>query len=283
MKPLYMWAGGKNKVIKHYLPYLPTDFTDYYEPFMGGGAMFIYVMTNYQPKNVYINDINSDVMNIYQSIKNDYDIFLKRLIELESKYIPLQKDDRKKLYYEIRQEHAYDYEKWSKSEEAATLYFLMKTGFNGIYQLNKNTNGRYGTPSGLLNQKTEIFDRKVLSWWKKALENVTITSTDWKNAVKDNPDAFYFFDPPYRDSFADYGNPFTEEMLLDLIDFSDRQSKVFVANRADDDWFETRSKSLNLHYFNITYTAGRRKNGKEAKKAREILLYNTDRIDLLSF
>ena len=61
---------------------------------------------------------------------------------------------------------------------------------------------------------------------------------------------------------------------------SDAQNLVFVANRADDDWFENQSRSMNVHYFNITYTAGRRKkdgNTYSAKKAREILLYKTDR------
>jgi len=176
----------------------------------------------------------------------------------------------------VRHLHAWNYQEWSKPFEAATLYFLMKTGFNGIYQLNKNTNGRYGTPSGLLNQTNSIYDRSIMLWWKQALQSVDIRSGDWKNAVTDDPNGFFFFDPPYRDSFADYGNGFDEQALLDLIDFADSQKSVFVANRADDNWFDDKAKSLSVHYFNITYTAGRRKKtttGYAAKKAREILLY----------
>jgi DNA adenine methylase len=129
--------------------------------------------------------------------------------------------------YEVRHQHAYDYESWSKPFESATLYFLMKTGFNGIYQLNQNTNGRYGTPSGLLNQKDTVYDRQVMLWWKNALQNVTITSGDWSTSVNDDPNGFFFFDPPYRDSFADYGNGFGDDDLLKLIDFCDRQKKYF--------------------------------------------------------
>jgi len=281
MKPLFIWAGGKTKVLKHYARFMPTAFETYYEPFFGGGAMFVYVMNTYRPKNVVINDINSDVINIYKAIKTDLDEFQQRLDSLESQYLPLSKEDRKTLYFEIRHQHAYDYESWSKPVEAATLYFLMKTGFNGIYQLNQNTNGRYGTPAGLLNQKDKVYDRDVLKWWHDALQNVTIKSGDWKDAVENDPNGFFFFDPPYRDSFADYGNGFGDDALTSLLDFADAQNLVFVANRADDNWFDDQSRSMQVHYFNITYTAGRRKkteDGFVAKKAREILLYKTDRV-----
>ena len=281
MKPLFIWAGGKTKVLKHYAPFMPTAFETYYEPFFGGGAMFVHVMNTYQPKNVVINDINSDVINIYKAIKTDLSEFQQRLDSLESQYLPLSKEDRKKFYFDTRHLHAWNYQEWSPTFEAATLYFLMKTGFNGIYQLNKNTNGRYGTPAGLLNQKDKVYDRDVLKWWHDALQNVTIKSGDWKDAVENDPNGFFFFDPPYRDSFADYGNGFGDDALTSLLDFADAQNLVFVANRADDDWFDDQSRSMQVHYFDITYTAGRRKKTEEgftAKKAREILLYKTDRV-----
>jgi DNA adenine methylase len=305
LKPLFIWAGGKTKVLKHYARFMPTAFETYYEPFFGGGAMFIHVMNTYRPKNVVINDINSDVINIYKAIKTDLDEFQQRLDSLESQYLPLTIEDdpgykskdeeirkkykdwrlwhpcRRRFYFEVRHQHAFEYQKWSKPYEAATLYFLMKTGFNGIYQLNQNTNGRYGTPAGLLNQKDKVYDRDVLKWWHDALQNVTIKSGDWKDAVENDPNGFFFFDPPYRDSFADYGNGFGDDALTSLLDFADAQNLVFVANRADDNWFDDQSRSMQVHYFDITYTAGRRKkteDGFAAKKAREILLYKTDRV-----
>ena len=279
--PLHIWAGGKTKVVKHYQPYFPTQVDSYVEPFFGGGGMFCYIVSTYNPKHLWINDINSDIIFIYKSIKSDYDRFINRLNELESQYIPLSKEDRKKLYYDIREEHAWDYEKWDKTIESATLYFLMKTGFNGIYQINKNTNNRYGTPSGLLNQKAQVYDRKVVEWWNNTLQRTTITSGDWSHCVSDNPNTFYFFDPPYRDSFADYGNSFDDKSLDKLITTAQGLNNVFISNCADDDYFNNRMGNLNIHYFNIKYTAGRRKSDGDkyhAKKAREILLYKTDRV-----
>lgn len=288
MKPLFMWAGGKNKLIRHYQPYFPVDVENYCEPFFGGGAMFIYVMNTYAPSSATINDINTDVVNIYKSIKSNLPEFLDRLDNLQAEYIPKTKEDRKKYYYEVRHSHAYDYEKWSKPFEAATLYFLMKTGFNGIYQLNNNTNGRYGTPCGLLNQKSTVYDISVIDWWHNALQNTNIKSGDWKHACGHPKETFHFFDPPYRDSFADYGNGFTDDQLLELIQFSDTCDNVMLSNRDDDGWFTDNRMGLDAVHIDVTYTAGRRKkteDGYEAKKAKEILLYRTDskKVDLTDF
>ena len=278
-KPLFIWAGGKNKMLKHYLPLMPTEVKSYCEPFFGGGAMFVHIIKTYNPSRLVINDINDDVMNIYRSIAYDYEVFKKRLNELENTYIPLNKEDRKKYYFEVRNEHAYDYEQWSKPVEAATLYFLMKTGFNGIYQLNKNTNGRYGTPSGLLNQKDTLYDREVLDWWNLVLQKTEILSGDYNQAVQDVKNTFHFFDPPYRDSFADYGNGFDDTKLLHLIAISNLRRNVFLCNRdSDDGWFDDNKMELNIARFPVTYTAGRRKKtdvGFVAKPATEVLLYRT--------
>ena len=286
MKPLFMWAGGKNRLIKHYQPYFPVDVDNYYEPFFGGGAMYIHIMNTYSPTNATINDINVDVINIYKSIKSNLPEFLNRLDYLQTQYIPKSKEDRKTYYYEIRHSHAYDYKAWSKPYEAATLYFLMKTGFNGIYQLNNNTNGRYGTPSGLLTQKSAVYDNTVVDWWHNALQITNILSGDWKIACGHPKETFHFFDPPYRDSFADYGNGFTDEQLLELIEFSNTCDNVMLSNRDDDNWFADNKMGLDHVHVDVTYTAGRRKqtdDGFKAKKAKEILLYKTDAKDLTNF
>jgi|TARA_R110000744_G_C19198133_1_gene544652 DNA adenine methylase len=281
-KPLFIWAGGKNKMLKHYIPILPSplemSIKSYVEPFFGGGAMFIHIMKHHQPKEVYINDINPDIVSIYECIKNNYNEFLKRVIDLETQYLPMNMEDRRKFFFKIRHDHAYEYENWSKPYESATLYFLMKTAFNGIFQINQNTNNRYGTPCGLLNQKDKVFDRDVVKWWNNVLQKVNISSGDWKTNTPDIQDAFYFFDPPYRDSFADYGNSFGDEQLKELIKFADGKDKSFVCNRdSSDGWFDKEKKSMNIRTFDITYTAGRRKktkDGYEAKKAKEVLLWH---------
>jgi DNA adenine methylase len=282
-KPLFIWAGGKNKMLKHYLPIMPKQVDTYVEPFFGGGAMFCHIVQNYQPKKLVINDVNADIVRIYNSIKNNLPEFLFKLDSYCDVYLPMNKEDRKKYYFEVRHEHAYDYDKWSEAEEAATLYFLMKTGFNGIFQINNNTNRRYGTPAGLLNQKDKVYELDVVKWWNQALQNSEVMSGDWKECLKQIPDednAFVFLDPPYRDSFTSYGQTFGDDEQEKLIKYvrSRKLSTAFLCNRdAEDGWFEERLGKLIMDKFPVTYTAGRRKQteeGFEAKQATEVLIRN---------
>ena len=282
-KPLFIWAGGKNKMLKHYLPIMPKQVDTYVEPFFGGGAMFCHIIQNYQPKKLVINDVNADIVRIYNSIKNNLPEFLVKLDSYCNVYLPMNKEDRKKYYFEVRYEHAYDYDKWSEAEEAATLYFLMKTGFNGIFQINNNTNRRYGTPAGLLNQKDKVYELDVVKWWNQALQNSEVMSGDWKECLKQVPDednTFVFLDPPYRDSFTSYGQTFGDDEQEKLIKYvrSRKLSTAFLCNRdAEDGWFEERLGKLMMDKFPVTYTAGRRKQteeGFEAKQATEVLIRN---------
>ena len=179
MKPLFMWAGGKNKMLKKYASHLPQSFDKYIEPFFGGGAMFVWAYQQNPAATFIINDLNKDIVGIYKAIKNSPDPFIMKLDELSAEYLPLEKEERKKYFYKLRNENAYDYEKWNETEQAAVLYFLMKTAFNGIWQINKNTNGRFGTPSGLLNQKDKVYDKSNVLEWHEALKHCIVLSDDF--------------------------------------------------------------------------------------------------------
>jgi len=273
-KPLFMWAGGKNKMIKKYLPHMPESVKEYSEPFFGGGAMYLYVQKTYQPEKCYISDTNEGIIEIYRSIKNNPEEFKKYLRYFDSKYIPLDIVERKKLYFKVRHDHAYNYTNWNKVQESATLYFLMKTGFNGIWQINKNTNGRFGTPAGLLKQKESCFNFDLIDEWHKLLQNTEIICGDWKTCPTGD---FTFIDPPYRDSFTTYGTGWGDNECDELMRLAQNiDGKVFLCNRDDgSDFFENRLGKYQIHRFDYKYTAGRRKKtatGFEAKPAVEILM-----------
>jgi len=282
MKPLFMWAGGKNKMLKKYKSHLPKSVEHYIEPFLGGGAMFIWAYKLNPNAHFVLNDFNDSIMNVYRSIKNDHKHFIRCMDDLSEQYLPLDKEERKKFYYALRNEHAYEYEKWNQTEEAATLYFLMKTGFNGIWQINKNTNNRFGTPSGLLNQKDKVYDKDNLLMWHEALQQCTLTSGDFEDTFEYVTDKSYvFLDPPYRGSFTQYGVDFDDNLQLKVIKYLNDSTRkgayALMSNRdVGDAFFERRIGSNELVYFDVTYTAGRRKKNADgshsAKKAREILM-----------
>jgi len=274
LKPLFIWAGGKTRLLKHYAPHWPKDIKTYSEPFFGGGAVFIHMVNNYDLDEVWINDVNIDLINIYNTVRSDVNNFTKLLDKYSKEYLPLEKEDRKTYYFDLRQENAYDFEKWNNTEQAAALYFLMKTGFNGIWQINKNTNGRFGTPSGLLNQKDKIYDKTNVLEWHHVLNSmrVNISSKDWSAVPLAD---FTFYDPPYRGSFTSYGTFFPDSETEKLIKVVENNSNVWLTNRDISDGFFDNIKCEKLS-FNVTYTAGRRKKLEDgtflAKPAVEVLL-----------
>jgi len=287
MKPLFMWAGGKTKMIKFYQEsgIMPKTVDTYVEPFFGGGAMFLHVMETYKPKKVIVNDINTELTNLYTAIKLDVDKFIEIVNKLQSKYIVLNKEDRKKYFYKVREEYGSDYKKWNVVEEAAHLYFLMKTAFNGIWQTTKASGGRFATPAGLLNQKETVYDEELVRQWHAILQNVTITNLDWRNVMKLYPEtsnSFYFLDPPYRGSFTSYSQVFNDQDQTDLVTFAkevSNKSKVILCNDDTGDGFIQSIKgSLQIETYNIKHTAGRRKTNedgtKEAKDVSELAIHN---------
>ena len=286
MKPLYMWAGGKNKMIPKYLetPGIPySGYDTYVEPFFGGGAMMIHIAENNPTvKRFVLNDINKEIVGLYTAIKTDPINFMIRMDYLESQYLPLAHTDRKKYYYSLRKEYTTMWSQWNTTDESATLYFLMKTAFNGIWQTNQTSNGRFATPCGLLTHTTKVYDKENITEWHTFLQKVDIYSGDWKECIKevDEP-AFFFFDPPYRDSFTQYDQVFTDEQHLELIEFcknaDDAGNLVMYCNRDTKDDFYTKSQGqLEINYYGIKYTVGRRATNadgsRSAKDAIEILL-----------
>ena len=328
MKPLFIWAGGKNKLLKSYTNHLPTKFEKYSEPFMGGGAMFIWAYNQNPNAQFYLNDLNEHIMGVYSAIKEDPDEFMKILDGLCEEYLSLPKGDTHKelekkhkehnivnwkvlydkhpskrhFYFMKRNEYQLDYEKWTPMEEAANLYFLMKTGFNGIWQTKnwskktsppesiKKAIGRFNTPCGLLNQGVllkngkikQVYDKVDVLAWHQALQNCTLTSRDFKNTFEFvDKDSYVFLDPPYRGSFTQYGVDFDDNLQQSVLDFfnasKDKGAHVLFSNRdIGDGFWEKRLGNNKMIYIDVTYTAGRRKkteDGYEAKKAREILMF----------
>jgi DNA adenine methylase len=289
-----MWAGGKNKMIPKYLehPGIPTvGYDTYVEPFFGGGAMMIWIHENSPTvKRFVLNDINTEIVGIYQAIKTDVVRFTDRMDLLQSQYIPMSKADRRTFYYDLRKQYATNWTQWSATDESATLYFLMKTAFNGIWQTTKEANGRFCTPCGLLNQKTTVYDQANVMEWYHFLQKVTIWSGPWQQAVTQTEGrTFYFFDPPYRDSFTQYGTTFDDQAHIQLIDFCKQTdlagNLVMYCNRMagpTDTFYTNNQGHLLLDEYDIKYTAGRRATEKDqddntvrtAKSAREILLYS---------
>ena len=268
--PLFAWTGGKGKMIKRYGPYFPDagEYDTYVEPFFGGGAIFLHLKSTRPNLRCYINDVNPDIMRIYGCVKNNLIDFTKKLNDLEDQFLPLKHEDRRKFYYALREEHAWDYSKWNMVEETAVLYFLMKTGYMGNWQINKNTNNRFGAACGMCDQKDGVYDRKNINAWSAYLQDTELSVGNWKDCVdKVEPDrAFFMFDPPYRGGFVHYHQTFTDDDQIALLDscsnIQKNGGKVFFANRELDDGFwhnheaGLKKDGLDIVWFDVIYTHG---------------------------
>lgn len=277
VQPIFRWAGGKTKMMKHYRSLIPRNITTYVEPFFGGGAFFCQV----DFENAVINDINSELIALFTLLRDDPTSLITDVSILEEEYLCKNKEQRKIFYYDCRQKY------WNE-QSTALLYFLMKTSFNGIWQTCKASNGMFGTPCGLLDEKKPFIDKDLLMKFSKKLQTVTINNGCFSDI--DIPfGSFVFCDPPYRNSFADYSNPFNDEKQNELIEWARYQAKnngceVWISNReCDDGFFEKHASDATILKFPVTYTAGRRlntKTGFEAKKAEEVLIRFNNIVDL---
>ena len=237
-----------------------------------------------QVKHFILNDIKPELVNLYRAIQKDAVAFTNRVDELQSDYLPLDKPSKKSYFYSLRDEYTTDWLKWDSVTDSGTLYFLMKTAFNGIWQTTKTSNGRFATPVGLCNHTTHVYDKELIFQWSDFLQKVSIYSEDWATVCETIDDtAFYFMDPPYRDSFTSYGETFSDDDQIKLIDFckakADAGNVVFYCNRdSGDGFFDKHRGSLSYELYDIKYTAGRRKKesdgGFSAKAAKEILLHS---------
>ena len=185
--PFVKWAGGKRQLIPQIRERMPEKYNDYYEPFVGGGAVIFDLL----PANALINDINKALINTYRTICNEPDAFLKEVNRLDNDMY----EDGKKYYYSIR-EHYND--KLMRSEydvELAALFvFINKHCFNGLYRVNGK--GLFNVPYN--NSRRVSVDEDVIIATSEYLRGVTIIDGDFEQACKNAKKGdFVFIDSPY--------------------------------------------------------------------------------------
>ena len=185
--PFVKWAGGKRQLLSQIKERMPEKYNNYYEPFVGGGAVTFELL----PANALINDINKSLINAYKQICNVPELFLKVVNKLDVEMW----EDGKKYYYSLR-EHYND--KLMKSEydvELAALFvFINKHCFNGLYRVNGK--GLFNVPYN--NSRRSSVDEKCIMDTSAYLKGVTIIDGDFEEACKDAKKGdFIFFDSPY--------------------------------------------------------------------------------------
>ena len=195
MKPIIKWLGGKTQLLETIKEMLPPTYNRYYEPFLGGGA----VLLELNPKEAYVNDINSELINMYIQVREDVEGVIKYLGSLDWTHEICT--DKKEAYYAIRA--LYNFHRGEKTlEQAARFIYLNKHCFNGLYR--ENSKGEFNVPfNGKLTGGS--FDAEHLREVSKQIHDVMFMNGDFEDCVYyAGKEDFIFLDPPYDNSFTDY-------------------------------------------------------------------------------
>ncbi|MEE0452327.1 DNA adenine methylase [Peptacetobacter sp.] len=185
--PFLKWAGGKRQLLNQIKERMPKEYNDYYEPFIGGGA----VLFELQPEEATINDINTSLINVYRQVKDNTEEFIELVKKLDSEMW----EDGKEYYLDIREKYNDKLLKKEYDLELAALFtFMNKHCFNGLYRVNKK--GLFNVPYNK-SRRTSIEEDDVRET-AKYLKTVNILEGDFEEACKGAKKGdFIFFDSPY--------------------------------------------------------------------------------------
>ncbi|MDR0639499.1 MAG: DNA adenine methylase [Spirochaetaceae bacterium] len=231
--PILKWVGGKRQLLDVLTPLLPGRITTYCEPFIGGGALLF----DLQPKTAYINDINDELIRVYNVIKNDVENLIAALQDFknEANYFYTVRDwDRDRTKYSTLPD----------VQKAARILYLNKTCYNGLFRVNNA--GEFNSPFGNY-RNPNIVNAPTLRAVSLYLNTATIylTSLDYSEALRTLPKGtFVYLDPPYdpvsdTSSFTGYSKGgFTHDDQIRLRECCDELNakglKFMLSNSATD-------------------------------------------------
>lgn len=203
IKNLLVWTGGKSRLISEIDKRIPENINEkydtYVEPFVGGGSVFFHIIENYNFTNIYLNDKNSDLINLYLVFKEKSEEMYDRLEKLDLKYLSLDAEKKKEMFYLMRKNYNRIKLKDEKInlEKANLLMFLMRMCFNGVYRVNKK--GEFNTSIGsFLTRSFRKISKEEIFTISEQLENVIFFSKDFselEDLISDK--TFFYLDPPY--------------------------------------------------------------------------------------
>lgn len=266
ISPVVKWAGGKRQLLDEITKRLPDGFNRYVEPFFGGGALLFYL----QPNNAIVNDLNSELINLYRVIKDSPLKLIDLLDEMKEKH-------SEDFYYQIRALDRKEDVNLTNTERAARFLYLNKTGFNGLWRVNRK--GQNNVPFGHYQSVPAVYDRsnilRMSDYFKN--KNILLESKDYTEILKEvDYGDFIYLDPPYDETWTDYtkegfGKSSQIKLSKILKELDKKGIKWMLSNNS--------TTLINELYkdFHIDVVKANRainSNGNGRGKVNEVLIYN---------
>lgn len=234
MKPFYKWSGGKSRELKVIKEFLPKEFDTYFEPFLGGGAVWL----DLAPKKSVVGDSYSEITNFFSVLKTTPVELISKIETLSKEYGEAAKKTKTKeeqaivgktYYYDWR-----DKENLDAFDQAVRFYLMRQLSFSGMLRFSKD--GKFNVPYGWYKSLSKISCNQIeLS---TLLNTTTIVSGSWKETVASaTEDDFVFLDPPYTRKFQDYhpNGKFGEEQHVELSKwFKETKAKAMIVINKDE-------------------------------------------------
>lgn len=226
--PIVKWIGGKRQLMFELLKNMPKSYNRYFEPFIGGGALFFEL----QPEQAYISDMNEELINLYSVVRDN----VYGLIDNLSKH-----EVSKEYFLEIRNiDRTEKYAEFSDVERASRFIYLNRTCFNGMYRV--NSQGQFNVPFGHY-KNPRIIDENNLLNCSELLKKTEIKCVDFSEILtKVQKGDFVYFDPPYVPlnetssftSYTKYGFDIDMQFKLrDVCDELDSMGVKFMLSNSD--------------------------------------------------
>jgi len=278
IRPFIKWVGGKTRLLKQYQKYYPKELINgkikkYFEPFVGGGAVFIDIAQKFKIESAFLTDINEDLIMAYKVIQRSPDDLIDCLKTHSNRYYKSSEENQQKYFYEVRtnfnfQKTQIDYQRYSDNwiSRTAQLIFLNKTCFNGLFRLNKK--GEFNASFGKY-KNPKILDGKNIIGLSKILQIAEINIGNFDSTEhKIDEDSFVYFDPPYRPisktfNFTLYSKyNFGESEQIQLAEYFhklhiERKPKLMLSNsdpknkNPDDTFFDELFNEFYIHKVSV--------------------------------
>jgi DNA adenine methylase len=242
--PLLKWVGGKRELIPEIKKYYSDlKFNNYYEPFFGGGSVYIDIINTFGEEKIsksYINDINEDLINLIRDVKT-------KPREIIDNLHKLKKDYEEFGYYHIRDRfNGVDREKqivdkYIGVERSSSLIVLNRTCFNGLYRTNKK--GLFNVPTGKYSNPKIINENNIINLSEILPPLDNILNLDFNDISTIEKNDLVYFDPPYHplnetSSFTEYSGSFGQDKQIELFNFfkhlDDKGVFVILSNSSSD-------------------------------------------------
>jgi modification methylase llaDCHIA len=255
LQPFTKWTGGKRQLLPIIKSLMPDNYNNYFEPFVGGGALFF----DLSPNKAVINDFNNELINCYQQIKK----YPQKLIELLAKH---QENNSKEYYLKLRSaDRDNRIDKMTNVERAARIMYMLRVDFNGLYRV--NSKNQFNVPYGRY-KNPKIVDSDLILSISQYLNsnNIKILTGDFEKAIQDVAVGdFVYFDPPYiplseTSAFTSYTHEdFTYEdqvRLRDCFKKLDEKGAFLMLSNSSSPLVEELYKDFNIHKVEVTRTNG---------------------------